>query len=229
MDRLAALEAFVLAVDRGSLSSAARTLGKSAASVTRAIAALEERLGTRLLARTTRSLKVTEAGDRYLATARRVLADLAEAEASTDAELSTPRGVLTVTAPVAFGSLHVRPLVDAFVSTFPEVRARLVLLDRVVHLVTKGSTSPFASPTCRTPRSWPGRWARCAAWSAQPAYLEGHGRPRVPADLARHRCISHTGTTPATCGRLPPARAREETARPDLCARRRCASGRCSA
>jgi DNA-binding transcriptional LysR family regulator len=198
MDRLAALEAFVLAADRGSLSAAARALGKSAASVTRAVAALEARVGTSLLRRTTRSLKLTEAGERYLATARRVLADLAEAEASADAELSTPRGVLAVTAPLAFGGLHVRPLVDTFVSTFPQARARLVLLDRLVNLVDEGidvAVRIAHLPDSALVATAVGEVRRVVC--ASPSYLSRHGRPRAPADLARHRCISFTGATPS--------------------------------
>lgn len=197
MDRLAALEAFVLAVDRGSLSSAARTLGKSAASVTRAISGLEKRVGTMLLSRTTRSLKVTEAGERYLATARRVLADLAAAEATTNAELSAPRGVLTVTAPHAFGGLHVRSIVDAFIAAYPEARARLLLLDRLVHLVDEGidvAVRIAHLPDSALVATAVGEVRRIVC--ASPAYLAAHGRPRAPADLASHRCIAFTGATP---------------------------------
>ena len=101
MDRLDALRAFTLAVDQGSLSAAARGLRRSSASITRAIDALEERVGTALLRRTTRSLKLTEPGERYLAVARRVLAELDEAELTTSRVATVPVGLLTVTAPVA--------------------------------------------------------------------------------------------------------------------------------
>src|SRR5688572_23266010 len=134
MDRLDAMRAFVVAVDRGSLAATAKVVGVSPASVTRAIDALEERLGTTLLRRTTRSLKLTDAGERYLVVARRVLADLDEAERMSESQ-TAPHGVLTVTAPIAFGSMHVRPVIDDFVAANAEVRARLLLLDRVVGLV----------------------------------------------------------------------------------------------
>jgi DNA-binding transcriptional LysR family regulator len=220
MDRLAALEAFVLAVDRGSLSSAARALGKSAASVTRAISGLEERVGTSLLSRTTRSLKVTEAGERYLATARRVLADLAAAEATTSAELSAPRGVLTVTAPLAFGGLHVRSIVDVFVAAYPEARARLLLLDRLVHLVDEGidvAVRIAHLPDSALVATAVGEVRRVIC--ASPAYLAAHGRPRAPADLASHRCIAFTAMTPGdvwTFGSARKTRASQVRVRPVL-------------
>src|SRR5271170_4766791 len=124
MDRLDAMAAFVAAVDEGSLAAAARRLGRSPAAVTRAVALLERRTGTRLLQRTTRVVRLTEAGERYAATARRLLADLAEAELLAAGERQAPRGLLTVTAPALFGFLHVRPLVDDFLAAYPEVQLR---------------------------------------------------------------------------------------------------------
>src|SRR5690349_6750288 len=105
--------AFMATVDRGGFSIAARHLGRSPASITRAIAFLEQRTGAQLLRRTTRSMKLTDAGHRYLAACRRILGDLAAAERVAEEELAL-RGVLTVTAPAMFGRLYVRPLVDAF-------------------------------------------------------------------------------------------------------------------
>ncbi len=195
MDRLDALRAFTVAVDRGSLSAAARALGRSPASVTRALASIEERLGAVLLRRTTRSLRLTEAGERYLVVARRVLADLDEAE-KTAGEAAEPQGVLTVTAPLAFGAMHVRPIVDAYLAQHRHARARLVLLDRVVSVVEEGvdvavriahlaDSALFATPL--------GSVRRVVV--ASPRYLEEHGRPKSPADLADHRCIACTAIT----------------------------------
>lgn len=138
MDRIDELRALVVAVDRGGLSAAGRALGRSPASITRAVASLEHRLGAALLQRTTRSLRLTEAGERYIVVARRVLADLDEAEKATGESHAEPQGTLTITAPLAFGSLHVRPIVDAFLAAHESVRARLLLLDRVVGLVDEG-------------------------------------------------------------------------------------------
>ena len=198
MDRLDAIETFVAAVERGSLSAAARALGRSPASVTRAVAALEERLGVELLRRTTRSLKLTEAGERYLAVARRVLAELADAEQVASSALASPQGVLTVTAPLMFGTLHVRGIVDAYLAAHEEVRARLLLLDRIVNVVDEGvdvavriahlpDSALLAVPV--------GTIARVAC--ASPGYLARYGTPREPSDLGDHRCIAFTGVTPS--------------------------------
>jgi DNA-binding transcriptional LysR family regulator len=198
MDRVDALRAFVVSVDRGSLSAAARALGKSPASITRAIASIEERLRARIVRRTTRSLALTEAGERYIVVARRVLTELDEAEKSADAGLTEPQGVLSLTAPVAFGSLHVRPIVDAYLASHPGVRARLLLLDRVVGIIDEGVD--VAVRIAHLPDS---ALIATAAGSvrrmlvASPEYLERHGRPRTPSDLAAHRCIASTAVTPS--------------------------------
>jgi DNA-binding transcriptional LysR family regulator len=143
MDRLDALEAFVITVDRGSLSAAARATGRSITAISRALTDLEERLGVKLLLRSTRSLKLTDAGGRYLDVCRRVLSELAVAERAESAALASPQGLLTVTAPLMFGALHVRPLVDAYLALHAEVRARLLLLDRVVNVVDEGIDVAF--------------------------------------------------------------------------------------
>lgn len=196
MDRLDAMQAFVMTVDRGSLSSAARALSRSPASITRAIASLEERVGIPLLRRTTRSLKLTESGERYLAVARRVLADLAEAEKSATSALEAPRGMLTVTAPVLFGTRHVLPAVDAFLEAHREVRARLLLLDRVVNIVDEGidvAVRIAHLPDSSLVATQLGSVRRVVC--ASPGYLARHGRPSDPSELASHRCIGFTATT----------------------------------
>lgn len=198
MDRFDELQAFVLATDAGSLSAAARTLGRSAASVTRAVASLEGRVGATLLRRTTRSLRLTEAGERYLVVARRVLADLAEAETSAGASLASPRGLLTVTAPVTFGALHVRPILGEYLSRHPDVRARLLLLDRVVNLIDEGvdvAVRIAHLPDSALVATAVGEVRRVVC--ASPGYLATHGTPRQPSDLTSHRCISFASMTPS--------------------------------
>jgi DNA-binding transcriptional LysR family regulator len=197
MDRLESLHAFVLTVDGGSLTSAARTLRRSSASITRAIDSLEARVGTPLLRRTTRSLKLTEAGERYLVVARRVLGDLEEAERATSAMTSAPQGLLTLTAPVSFGSLHLRPVVDDFLAAHPNVRARLLLVDRVVSLLEEGIDVAVRIghlPDSALLTTAVGAVRRVVV--ASPDYLARHGRPKVPSALAEHRCIASTGVTP---------------------------------
>jgi len=192
------MQAFVVSVDRGSLSAAARTLGRSAAAITRAVASLEERLGAELLRRTTRSLKLTEAGERYLAVARRVLAELEEAERSAGAARASPQGVLAVTAPLSFGSLYVRPILDEYLRQYPDVRARLLLLDRVVNVVDEGIDVAVRIghlPDSALVATAIGAVRRVVV--ASPAYLARNGRPSTPADLATHRCISLSAVTPS--------------------------------
>lgn len=207
MDRLDCLRALVLAVDQGSLSAAARAQGRSPAAVTRAIASIEERLGTALLQRTTRSLKLTEAGERYLAVARRVLADLDEAEKSAGAATAEPQGLLTVTAPLAFGSLHVRPIVSAYLAAHAGVRVRLLLLDRVVSVVEEGvdvAVRIAHLPDSSLVAAAVGSVRRVVV--ASPAYLAGRGAPAVPADLAGHRCIASSAITPSDTWTFGPGR-----------------------
>jgi DNA-binding transcriptional LysR family regulator len=137
-DRLDAVVIFVAVAEQQSFAEAARQLNRSPASVTRAVAALEERLQTRLFNRTTRSVALTDAGARYLENCRRLLAVYDELEAVNLAERAEPRGWINVTAPVMFGRLHVLPLVRSFLDRYPQVDIRLLLLDRVVSLVDEG-------------------------------------------------------------------------------------------
>ncbi|HLZ65524.1 MAG TPA: LysR family transcriptional regulator, partial [Aliidongia sp.] len=138
MDRIDAMKVFVTAVDEGSLAGAGRKLGRSPAAVSRAIAFLEEHVGTPLLHRTTRSIKLSEAGARYATACRRMLTDLEEADMLAAGERSAPRGMLTVTAPVAAGEDFLRPVLDAFMDAYPCVSVRLLLLDRPVNLIDEG-------------------------------------------------------------------------------------------
>lgn len=198
MDRLDALRAFVLAVDLGSFAAAARALRRSPAAVTRAIASIEARVGAEMLRRTTRSLRLTEHGERYLAVARRVLADLDEAESHAAAAKATPHGTLVVTAPLAFGATHVRPVVEAFVVAYADVRARLVLLDRVVNVVDEGvdvAVRIGELPDSALVAVGVGHVRRVVVASA--GYVARRGTPRTPAELAAHRCVSLASVTPS--------------------------------
>src|SRR5579872_2098050 len=125
MDRIDAMKVFVSAVDEGSLAGAGRKLRRSPAAVSRAIAFLEHHVGAELLHRTTRSLKLSDAGQRYAAACRRILSELEEADISAGGERSVPRGTLTITAPVVVGEDVLRPLLDAFVTEHPAVSVRL--------------------------------------------------------------------------------------------------------
>jgi DNA-binding transcriptional LysR family regulator len=138
MDRIDAMKVFVATLDEGSLAGAGRRLGRSPAAVSRAIAFLEEHTGTALLHRTTRTIRLSAAGERYASACRRILTDLEEADLLVADERSAPRGLLTVTAPVAAGEDVLRPILDDFIERHPAVPIRLQLLDRPVSLIDEG-------------------------------------------------------------------------------------------
>src|SRR6516162_3682861 len=138
MDRVESVAIFVEVAERRSFAAAARRLARSAAAVTRAVGELETRLGVRLLNRTTRAVSLTEAGERFLVGARRVLADFEEIERAAAGEGAAPRGELRVTAPILFGRMHVLPIVTEFLDRFADVSVALSLIDRPVDLVEEG-------------------------------------------------------------------------------------------
>ena len=191
MDRLESMTILLAVVDAGSLSAAARHLGMPLATVSRKVAALETHLGTRLLHRTTRQLALTEAGGSYVAACRRILEEIAEAERTATGEYVAPKGELTVTASVVFGRLHIVPVVAEFLAQYPEIEIKLVLTDRVVHLMDEQvdvavrigdlPDSSFIATRVGTVRR-----VVCAS----PGYLAAHGVPLAPGDLAAHDCIS---------------------------------------
>jgi DNA-binding transcriptional LysR family regulator len=194
MDRIDNVAVFVEVADRRSFAEAARRLGRSPTAVTRAIAELEARLGVRLLNRTTRAVSITEAGDRFLAGARRVLSDLDEIERAAAGEGAAPRGQLRLTAPILFGRLHVAPIVMEFLGLFPDVSAALILLDRPVDLVEEGldvavRIGALAESSVLATRV--GAVHRIAV--ASPDYLARHGTPQTPADLGAHAVVAFAG------------------------------------
>jgi DNA-binding transcriptional LysR family regulator len=193
MDRIEAMRIFVTALDEGSLAGAGRRLGHSAAAVTRAIGFLEQHVGTQLLHRTTRSIRLSEAGERYAVACRRVLAELQEADLLAAGEGAAPRGVLTLTGPLASGARVLRPILDEFLNTHSEVRARLHLLDRKVSLVDEGvdialRIAHLPDSSLIAIRVGEVRRVVCAA----PAYLARRPAINAPADLAAHQCIAMT-------------------------------------
>ena len=196
MDRLEEWRVFLEVAGKRSFAQAARTLGRSPQAVTRAVAALEKRLETRLLARTTRSVSLTTDGERYLERGRRALAEMDALETPID-ERAPLRGAVTVTAPVLFGQLHVVPIVTELLKKEPELAVRLSLVDRVVALADEGidvgvRIGPLADSSLRALKVGEVH----AVTVASPAYVERHGRPRTPEALAEHSCIAFAGTTP---------------------------------
>jgi DNA-binding transcriptional LysR family regulator len=193
MDRIDAMKVFVAVVDEGSLAGAGRRLRKSPAAVSRAIAFLEHHVGSELLHRTTRSLKLSEAGERYATACRRVLTDLEEADIAVAGERSAPRGTLTVTAPIIAGEDVLQPVLDAFMDEYPAVSTRLYLLDRPANLIDEGidvalRIAHLADSSFVAIRL--GEVRRVVA--ASPKYLARHPVIREPAELAKHRIIAMT-------------------------------------
>ncbi|MEI9982817.1 MAG: LysR family transcriptional regulator [Aliidongia sp.] len=193
MDRIDAMKVFVAVVDANSLTGASHKLGRSPAAVSRALAFLEKHVGTQLLHRTTRSIRLSESGARYAAACRRMLADLEEADMLVAGERSAPCGMLTVTAPVAVGEDVLRPVLDAFMDAYPNVSVRLDLLDRPANLIDGGSDvalriSHLADSRLVAIRL--GEVRRVVA--ASPRYLATRPRIAEPADLAKHQIIAMT-------------------------------------
>ena len=191
MDRFAAARAFVTVVEAGGFAPAARRLGLATSSVTRQVDALEARLGTTLVNRSTRRVALTDAGQAYYAQVVRVLGDLEAADLAVTGAGGAPRGVLRVSAPVAFGRLHLAPLLPAFLARYPEVTLDLLFSDAVVDLVAEDIDVAVrlgtpASQTLIARRLAPHARVACAS----PAYLDRWGVPAHPADLANHDCLT---------------------------------------
>jgi len=193
MDRIDAMKVFVSAVDEGSLAGAGRRLRRSPAAVSRAIAFLENHVGAELLHRTTRSLKLSEAGERYVAACRRVLTELEEADLVAGSERSAPRGTLSLTAPIITGEDILRSILDAFMNEYRAVSARLILIDRQVNLIDEGFDVALRIahlPDSNFVAVRVGEVRRVVAASS--GYLERHPVIREPADLAKHQIIAMT-------------------------------------
>jgi DNA-binding transcriptional LysR family regulator len=199
MDRIEAMGVFVAVADLQGFAPAGRKLGLSASAVTRMVAALEERLGARLLQRTTRSVMLTDVGARYLERARRILADVEEAEQSTQAERTQPSGRLVVSAPVGFGRIHVTPLMSAYLQRYPDVSGELRLTDRMVNLIEDGIDAAIRighlADSSLVARNV-GSMRRVVV--ASPDYLARRGKPKRPEDIASHDTIEfgNTATQP---------------------------------
>jgi DNA-binding transcriptional LysR family regulator len=199
MDRYRLMNVFVAVAEMEGFAAAARRLNMSPPAVTRAVSALEDRLGVRLLTRTTRVVRVTEAGARYLEDARRIMADFDEADAAAAGSNATPRGLLAVTAPVLFGKLYVMPVVTEYQTLFTQTTVSALFVDRVVNMVDEGidvgiRIGVLPDSSLRAIRV--GRVRRVVVGA--PAYLEQFGAPETPEDLRHHRLIAASGVSPVT-------------------------------
>ncbi|MDH2386637.1 LysR family transcriptional regulator [Bradyrhizobium sp. CER78] len=196
MDRIDAMQAFVAVADLEGFAPAARKLGLSPSAITRLIAALEERLGARLLQRTTRQVTLTDAGSRYLERARRILADVEEAEDAVESERTRPEGRLVISAPFGFGRLHVSPVVSAYLKRYPDVEVDLRLSDRRINLVEDGVDLAVRLghlPDSTLVARHVGQMRRIVVASA--GYLKLRGEPKRPADLTSHDTIQFGAMT----------------------------------
>ena len=190
------MQAFVAVADLQGFAPAARKLGLSPSAVTRLIAALEDRLGARLLQRTTRKVALTDVGARYLERARRILGDVEEAEGSAQDERRRPSGRLVVSAPVGFGRLHVSPVISAYLNRYPEVSAELRLTDRMINLVEDGVDLAVRIGHLRDSTlvaRHAGEMRRIVV--ASPGYVRECGEPKTPADIVSHQTIQFGATT----------------------------------
>ena len=190
------MQAFVAVADLQGFAPAARKLGLSPSGVTRLIAALENHLGARLLQRTTRSVTLTDVGARYLERARRILADVEEAEGSAQRERTRPSGRLVVSAPIGFGRLHVSPVMSAYLTRYPEVSGELRLSDRLINLVEDGvdlaiRIGHLADSSLVAHHV--GEMRRIVV--ASPGYLKQHGEPNTPEAVASHETIQFGAMT----------------------------------
>ena len=201
MDRLKQIETLVAVATKGSLTAAARAEGVAPAVIGRRIDALEERLGVKLLIRTTRRISLTHEGSAFLEDGQRLLADLANAEASVSAGGVKASGHLRITAPAGFGRRHVAPLVPRFIAQHPDVSVSLNLSDRVVDIVNEGfdcaiRVGDLGDSSLVSVRLADNRRLCVGA----PAYLQRAGVPRTPAELSRHECLTLSSDASQTRG-----------------------------
>lgn len=198
MDRLDLMTIFVAVAEAESFSGGARRLAMSPPAVTRAISALESRLAVKLLDRTTRYVRVTELGQRYLDDARRIIAEVDEAEDALVGINGTPKGQLTLTAPVLFGKMFVMPVVVEYLQRYPSMDVSALFLDRVVNIMEEGvdvgiRVGELPDSSLKAVRVGQIRRVLCAS----PQYLAEYGVPNHPHDLQQHRIVAATGVTPS--------------------------------
>lgn len=196
MDRHHAMRIIVRIADVGGFAEAARQLHLSPPAVTRAVTALEDVIGARLFTRTTRSVKMTDAGQHYVEDCRRILAAIEEAEASAAGSYAKPTGLLSVTASVLFGQIYVMPIVTEFLDAYPEVTGRMLLLDRVTNLVDEGidlaiRIGELPNSSYIAIRVGSVRRVVCGS----PDYFKRHGTPGQPSDLVNHRIVAATSAS----------------------------------
>ena len=194
MDRLEAMSTLLAVVEAGSFSAASRKLGTPLPTISRKIADLEAHLKTRLLVRSTRTLALTDSGNAYVAASRRILDQVREAEAAASGEYDVPRGELILSAPIMFGRLHVIPVINDFLTDYPEIDARVVLTDRNVDLIDDhvdmaARIGPLPDSSMVATRIGSVRRVVCGS----PGYFSSHGTPATLDDLSDLSCVTFSG------------------------------------
>ncbi|KAB8037880.1 LysR family transcriptional regulator [Silvanigrella paludirubra] len=193
MDRFEAMSILVAVADGGSLSQASRKLKIPLASVSRKLSELESYLNVKLLTRTTRALEFTDYGRSYVAHCRRILDDISEAERAVTGEYTAPKGILTITAPIVFGKIHIIPILSEFLKAYPEVDVQLMLTDRGVDLLEEKidlalRIGELPSSSLIAVRVGEIRHLTCGS----SFYFKKRLKPKNPQDLQSHDCISIT-------------------------------------
>jgi DNA-binding transcriptional LysR family regulator len=207
MDRFHLMSVFVAVAEQQGFAAAARRLQLSPPAVTRAVAALEEQLGVKLLNRTTRYVRATEVGQRYLEDARRILADVDAANETAAGVNSEPRGHLSITAPVLFGRMFVMPGIVEYLNTYPDTEVSAVLLDRIVNMLEEGldvgiRIGELPDSSLRALRVGSIRVVLCAS----PGYLERQALPQKPQDLSKYSIIASSAGNQAINWRFESAK-----------------------
>jgi DNA-binding transcriptional LysR family regulator len=203
VDKLETIRVFLEAAECRSFVAASRKLDLSAPAVTRSIAQLEHTLGVRLFNRTTRQVRLTDSGARFFEDAKKILEDLEQAEAAASGSYATPKGVLSVTAPVLFGQKHIAPILTEYLEQNPSVEVRAIFYDRVGNILDEGldvairighlkDSSLYATKVGNTQRIVCG----------SPDYFDKHGVPEYPEDLANHEIILASNVEPSTTWRF---------------------------
>lgn len=199
MDRLDAMSILVKILDAGSLSLAAKQLGIPLATVSRRIADLEKHLGVRVLNRTSRHLSLTSAGKTYIGACREILQDVEDAERTLAGFQKTPKGQLTITAPVVFGRTHIVPIICTYLLAYPEVNVKLLLADRILNIADADidiavRIGQQPGPILNVLPVGSVRRVTCAS----PHYLRARGIPEVPEDLSQHSCVTFDNLASST-------------------------------
>jgi DNA-binding transcriptional LysR family regulator len=199
MDRLQAMTTFVTVVETGGFSAAARKLDVSPSVISRIVTELEEHLGARLLTRTTRVVRLTDTGASYFEDCRRIMGDIEQAELSATGAHGAPRGHLSLTAPVLFGKEYMMPIALEYLTRYPDVDLGCWFVDRVVNMVDEGidvaaRIGELPNSSLQAARVGQVRRVVCAS----PAYLDKHGEPQHPDDIANHPTILTTGASPSS-------------------------------